>query len=72
MTTTTAWIIAAVLVLVGLGLGWWVGKSRRRPEDIAPPRDAPVERVAAPAETPAAPVVAPPPVAPPVAARPAR
>jgi hypothetical protein len=42
MTTTTAWIIAAVLVLVGLGLGWWVGKSRRRPEDIAPPQDAPV------------------------------
>jgi len=71
MTTTTAWIIAAVLVLVGLGLGWWVGKSRRRPEDIAPPQDAPVERVTAPAEPPAPPVAAPAPVAPPVAAAPA-
>jgi hypothetical protein len=75
MTTTTAWIIAAVLVLVGLGLGWWVVKSRRRPEDSAPAPQAPVERVAAPPEPPAAVVAAPAPVAapvaPPVAAAPA-
>ena len=79
MTTTTAWIIAAVLVLLGLGLGWWVGKSRRRPEDTAPAKEAPGERVAAPVEPPAPPVAAPAPVvapvapavAPPVAAAPA-
>ncbi|MEO5881865.1 MAG: hypothetical protein ABIQ06_05575, partial [Caldimonas sp.] len=75
MTTSTAWIIAAVLVLVALGWGWWVGKSRRRPEDTPPLPEAPVERVAAPAEFAAAPApVAPPiaaPVAPPVAAAPA-
>ncbi len=78
MTTTTALIIAAVLVLVGLGL-WWAGKSRRRPEDSAPAQEAPVEQaatsvpppveaVAVPAP-PAAPVAAP--IAPPVAAAPA-
>ena len=68
MTTTLAWIIAAALVLVGLGLGWWVGRSRRRPDEIAPPRAAPAARTAAPPEVAAAPVAAPAPVAPPVAA----
>ena len=68
MTTTTALIIAAVLVLVGLGLGWWVGKSRRRPDDIPTLPEAPAERVGAPSEPAAEVVAAPPPVAPPVAA----
>ena len=68
MTTTLAWIIAAALVLVGLGLGWWVGRSRRRPDEIAPPRETPAARVATPPEVAAAPVAAPPAVAPPAAA----
>ena len=58
MTTTTALIIAALLVLVGLGLGWWVGKSKRPPDDRPSLPQAPVERVVAAAE-PAAPVVEP-------------
>ena len=41
MTTTTGLIIAAVLVLVGLGLGWWFGKSRRRPDDTPTLPEAP-------------------------------
>ena len=68
MTTTTALIIAAVLVLVGLGLGWWFGKSRRRPDDTPTLPEAPVERVGAPSEPAAEVVAAPTPVAPPVAA----
>ncbi|MCE9658064.1 MAG: hypothetical protein K8R60_05850 [Burkholderiales bacterium] len=75
MTTTTAWIIAAALVLAGLGLGWWVVKSRTRRDDAPPLPEAPVERVAAPVEVVPAPVAPPTPapapmrtVAPPVAA----
>ena len=62
MTTTTAWIIAAGLVLLGLGLGWWVVKSRNRSGDAPALPEAPVEKVAAPADVapaPGAPAVAP-------------
>ena len=68
MTMTTAWIIAGVMVLVGLGLGWWVVKSRSRSDEAAPLAEAPIEKVAAPVEVAAAPVAPPaPPVAPPIA-----
>ena len=71
MTTTTAWILAAALVLAGLGLGWWVIKSRVRRDDAPPLAEAPVERVAAPVEVAAAPVApSPPPPAPPAVAPP--
>lgn len=78
MTTTTTWIIAVGLVLVGLWLGWLVVKSRSRGDDKAPPREAPpeaavepVQAAVAPGEVVSAPVaaraptvVAPPPRAP--------
>ncbi|MGZ5266054.1 MAG: hypothetical protein ACXWCC_04630 [Caldimonas sp.] len=44
MTMTTAWIIAAVLVLLGFWLGWMVVKSRRGGDDRKVP-EAPAEPV---------------------------
>ncbi len=66
MSTSIALVIAAVLVLVGLWLGWKVVQGRMRSDNKPPPApavvEAPVARVETPAVAPAS-VAAPPRVA---------
>ena len=71
MTTDTAWLVGAGLVLLGVGLAWLIVKGRMRGDDKPTPPSAPAEVEAEPAvasvpvAAPARQIVSPPVAAPP-------